>query len=127
MRPRPLAGGGSLSLDVPVPPKIVLEQPAPCSDGQKAAETLRRALAPSVAPRAAWTVSVRFERTGTHLGAEGEISDELGAPVAHRAMKQDSWECSALARAVGVWASLVLDAEVERAAAPKAAGPPEGS
>jgi hypothetical protein len=102
-------------LDVPEPPKIVLEQPAPCSDGQKAAETLRRALAPSLAPRPAWTVSVRFERTATHLSAEGEITDELGAPVAHRGMKQDSGECSALARAVGVWASLVLDAEMERA------------
>jgi hypothetical protein len=104
-------------LDVPEPPKIVLEQPAPCSDGQKAAETLRRALAPSLAPRPAWTVSVRFERASAHLSAEGEITDELGAPVAHRAMKQDSGECSALARAVGVWASLVLDAEIERASA----------
>jgi len=105
------------SLDVPEPPKIVLEQPAPCSDSSKADETLRRALAPSLAPRHAWTVTVRFERSGSQLTAEGEISDEMDAPVAHRAMKQQSTDCSALSRAVGVWASLVLDAEVEKATA----------
>jgi hypothetical protein len=112
-------------LDVPEPPKIVLEQPAPCSDTQKAEETLRHALAPSLAPRPGWEVTIRFERTGNHIEAEGEITDEFGAPVAHRAMKQDSEECSPLSRAVGVWASLVLDAEVERATAPPKPEPVE--
>jgi hypothetical protein len=112
-------------LDVPEPPKIVLQQPAPCSDPQKAEETLRHALAPSLAPRPAWVVTIRFERTGNHVEADGEITDEFGAPVAHRAMKQDSEECSPLAKAVGVWASLVLDAEVERATAAPKPGVPE--
>jgi hypothetical protein len=39
-------------------------------------------------------------------------------------MKQDSGECSALARAVGVWASLVLDAELERSGSSSKAPPP---
>ena len=47
------------------------------------------------------------------LHATGEITDATGAPVAHRAM--DGRECAGLTRAMGVWASLVLDAEVERA------------
>jgi hypothetical protein len=103
-------------LDLPVAPTIVLERPAPCSDAAKAEELLRKALAPSVAPRGAWKVTLRFERSGGELVAQGEIEDEAEAPVAHRALKESTQECSALARAVGVWASLVLDAEVDRAA-----------
>lgn len=111
-------------LDAAEAPQIVLEQPAPCSDGAKAEAMLRRALAPSVAPRVGWMVTVRMARSGGHLTAEGEITDEAEALVAHRAIKQDTHECAALARAVGVWASLVLDAEVERAAAAPPPPPP---
>ena len=46
--------------------------------------------------------------------AEGEITDDTGAPVAHRVFIKGSAECAGLARAVGVWASLVLDDELHR-------------
>jgi hypothetical protein len=50
------------------------------------------------------------------LTAEAEITDENEGPVAHRTFKHPAHECAPLARAVGVWASLVLDAELDRAA-----------
>lgn len=46
--------------------------------------------------------------------AEGEITDDTGAPVAHRVLVKASADCAGLARAVGVWASLVLDEELHR-------------
>src|SRR5215467_4408302 len=96
------------------PPRIVFEAPAPCGDASRAEALLRKALAPAKAP-GAWTVSMRVEQgDGRALRAEGEIADENGAPVAHRALMETTTECSGLARAVGVWASLVLDAEVQR-------------
>ncbi len=115
-------------MDLPVPPAIVLERPAPCTDSGKAEELLGRALAPSNAPGPGWTVTVRFERDGRRLRADGEISDGAAAPVAHRELEESTSECSALARAMGVWASLVLDDEVERSKqlvppAPPAAAP----
>jgi hypothetical protein len=98
------------SLDAPEPPQIVLEQPSPCA--ASAEEALRRALDPAKAPGPAWKVALRVAADHGVLHASGEITDETGAPVAHRAM--DGRECTGLARAIGVWASLVLDAEVER-------------
>jgi hypothetical protein len=58
------------------------------------------------------------------LRAEGEITDATGAPVAHRSVERSEPECVGLARAIGVWASLVLDAEVERAKAAPTPPPP---
>jgi len=109
-------------LDVPEPPQIVLEQPAPCADSAGAEDALRRALQPTKAPGAAWTVSVHLAREKGVLRATGEITDATGAPVAHRAM--DGRECVGLTRAMGVWASLVLDAEVERTKAAASIPPP---
>jgi hypothetical protein len=104
------------------PPRIVFEVPAPCTDASRAEGLLRRALAPARAP-GAWTVSMRVEHGNAHaLRAEGEIADEAGAPVAHRTLTETTAECSGLARAVGVWASLVLDAEVQRGQAATKAG-----
>jgi hypothetical protein len=102
-------------LDAPTAPTIVLERPAPCDDAAKAEELLKRTLAPALAPRAEWKVTARFSRRGASLVVAGEIVDEVGAPVAHRVLNEASLECSSLARAVGVWASLVLDSELERA------------
>jgi hypothetical protein len=75
-------------------------------------------------------VSVRIVRQDGVLRAEGEITDEHEAPVSHRVIehpgKTDGKDCIALAKAAGVWASLVLDEEVERAkAVPKPAPPIE--
>lgn len=117
-------------MDQAEPPQIVFSQPAPCSDAARAEELLRRTLAPSRAPRARWRVELRVAREASGLRAEGEILDEGGAPVAHRVFvrAQAPLECAGLARAVGVWASLVLDAEIEKAksappAAPAASAP----
>jgi hypothetical protein len=48
------------------------------------------------------------------LRAEGEITGENGSVVAHRTLSGAPGDCDALARAVGVWASLVLDTERAR-------------
>ncbi len=112
-------------MDQPEPPKIVLEQPAPCADARVAQDLLTRTLAPSKAPRRGWTVTVRVRRDKGGLTAEGEITDDVDAPVAHRAITKETRECGAIARAVGVWASLVLDEEVTRASAEALPAPPE--
>jgi hypothetical protein len=51
------------------------------------------------------------------MRATSELSDASGTPVAHRELSEATSECSGLARATGVWAGLVLDAEVEKARA----------
>jgi hypothetical protein len=91
----------------------VIERPAPCPDVVTAQDLLKRTLAPALAPRGSWSVIARFSRKGSLLTVEGEITDEVDAPVAHRVLTVYGHECAPLARAVGVWASLVLDAEVD--------------
>ncbi len=107
-------------MDVPTAPTVIIESPAPCSDAIRAKELLKKTLGPALAPRASWSVIAHFSRVGNTLVVEGEITDEVDAPVAHRVLTEASPECSSLARAVGVWASLVLDSEVERAERPPA-------
>jgi hypothetical protein len=106
-------------LDAPEPPQIVFELPAPCGDAARAEQAFRAALAPSVAPGHAWKVTMRVAREKGELRAAGEITDGAGAPVAHRTIDRQAGhaggECAGLGRAIGVWASLVLDAEVQRA------------
>jgi hypothetical protein len=69
-----------------------------------------------MAPGHGWAVAVRVDRIGSSgLRAEGEITDQDGVSVAHRTLSGASTDCGALARALGVWASLVLDAELRRA------------
>jgi len=102
-------------LDVPEPPQVVLEELAPCADAARAQDALRAALAPSNAPAHGWSVRMRVTRERGELHAIGEITDGAGAPVAHRAIDRQGGECAGLGRAIGVWASLVLDAEVQRA------------
>jgi hypothetical protein len=59
---------------------------------------------------------MHLRRTGAHrLKADGEILDSSGAPVAHRALADHGGDCGGLARAIGVWASLVLDSELRKA------------
>ena len=59
---------------------------------------------------------VRVARDAGSLRAEGDIEDENGSTVAHRAISRVNDDCNALVRAVGVWSTLVLDVEVTRAA-----------
>ena len=105
-------------MDQPEPPKIVLEQPSPCPDGRAAQDLFAHTLAPAMAPGAAWTVSARIRKEKGAFVAVGEITDSVGAAVAHRAIRKETTECGGLVLALGVWASLVLDEEVRRAAAP---------
>ena len=106
------------TVDAAEPPRIVFESPAQCRDGDRAEALLRRTLTPALAPAHGWVVTMRVDRTSTKaLRAEGEITDGAGAPVAHRTIGGTTADCGGLARAVGVWASLVLDEEVRRASA----------
>jgi hypothetical protein len=107
--------GKGPQVDLPEPPRIVFEQPSPCADEARAIALLERTLAPTQAPSGAWTVTMRVENTAGALVAGAEVTDDRGGPVAHRSFtRTGDHECAALARAVGVWASVVLDGEVER-------------
>jgi hypothetical protein len=60
-------------------------------------------------------VTMRVDKVGGGvLRAEGEIVGDGGAPVGHRTFDRKAHDCSGLARAISVWASLVLDAEESR-------------
>jgi hypothetical protein len=113
-------------VDVAEPPRIVFENPARCTDGHRAEELLRQVLARARAPGHAWSVTMRVDagRPGA-LAADGEIKDEGGATVGHRVVTGKASDCGGLARAIGVWASLVLDAEMNRPPRPVAAEDPE--
>jgi hypothetical protein len=98
------------------PPAIVWEGRAVCAHSDHSESLFRRGLSSSMAPGAMWVVNVHLEinrrRTVT---AESEITDDDGMTVAHRTLV--GADCDGLARAAGVWASLVLDSELAHAAA----------
>jgi hypothetical protein len=98
------------------PPRIVVESHGSCSNGEHVAGQLLEAIAAARAPGHAWTLTMRVEATTAHaLRAEGEITDENGFRIADRVLSVPAGDCSGLARAVGVWASLVLDEEMAHA------------
>jgi hypothetical protein len=122
-------------VDAAEPPHIVVEGPERCADGAGVEELLRRSLAHAKAPGPAWVVTMHialFQGSAHGLSAQGDITDGAGVNVAHRFLSGSSPHCGALARALGVWAALVLDAELARASAQTpasaqpapAAGPP---
>ncbi len=90
---------------------------------------LRKVLAASQAPGPGWVVTMRVGSAPPTV--EGEIDDAAGASVGRRALPRKSGECGAVARALGVWASLVLDSERQRAEeptpVPPASSDPAGS
>ncbi|HTQ45072.1 MAG TPA: hypothetical protein VMI75_20070 [Polyangiaceae bacterium] len=99
------------------PPRIVFESPAPCRDADRAEKLLHDALSSSRAPGAGWLVTMRVERDAQkHLKATARIDDGSGASVADRSLDGEGPECAGLAKAVGVWAGLVLDSRVQAAA-----------
>jgi hypothetical protein len=103
-------------VDAAEPPRIVFESLASCRASDGAAEVLKRSLAPTLAPGPGWTVSMHVTRVGAiSLHAEGEILRDQGIFVARRTIAGGAMDCGALARAVGVWAALVLDAALQRA------------
>ena len=103
------------TVDAAEPPRIVFESPAQCRESDHAEELLRRALSPARAPGRGWSVAMRVEPAGAKaLRAQGDITDGDGVTVAHRSIAGTTADCGGLARAVGVWASLVLDAELRK-------------
>jgi hypothetical protein len=102
-------------VDVAEPPRIVVESRASCASAERDEELLHDALGAARAPGHAWTVTMRVQPTAEHaLHAEGEITDGLGLRVAARLLSVPAGDCRGLARAVGVWASLVLEQELAR-------------
>jgi len=112
-------------LDSTRPPQVVVEQVALCRDPLATGDELRAALAPAAAPDGAWVVRARFERSGGQLTVHGDVVNAAGVAVASRALSGSGNACASLARGLGVWASLVLDAEVDRARTAPAASPPD--
>jgi hypothetical protein len=90
------------------PPHVILAAPTPCSERDAAEGLFTDALKPATAP-SGWTVSVKVAHAGGELKAESDLADAAGAVKAHRDFTVKGQSCAPLARAVGVWASLVLD------------------
>jgi hypothetical protein len=102
-------------VDVVEQPRIVFESHSRCNDSRRAEQLLRQVLAPARAPGHAWVVIMRIDTTTPGvLHGEGEITDEAGVAVGRRVFTGKPGDCSGLASAVGIWASLVLDAETKR-------------
>jgi hypothetical protein len=115
-------------MDVAEPPRVVVESTASCRNGSRVHDALVRDVESALAPGEGWVVRVRIRPVDRRtLGAEGEITDTGGGVVASRRLS--GRDCDALSRAVGIWATLVLDAEVAKsreaasAPVPAASGP----
>ncbi|HXX65869.1 MAG TPA: hypothetical protein VEK07_01730 [Polyangiaceae bacterium] len=115
-------------MDTPVdPPRIVLEGRESCPNAEQARTFLHEALAAASAPTPGWTVLMRVEQSASHaLRAEGDIADAAGRSIAHRVLSGAATDCGGLARAMGVWAALVLDVEMSHTRPPSPATPVRG-
>jgi hypothetical protein len=102
-------------LDAAEPPRIVFEDTAKCSDSDSAAVALRLSLGAPHEATTGWTIALKIERRGVRaVRAAGTITDARGATVASRMLFGTGPDCAALAQAMSVWASLVLEAEGKR-------------
>ena len=106
------------TVDAAEPPRIVFESPAACRESDRAEDLLRRTLLPRrVAPGAGWVVTHArrpHEREGA-ARARARSPTARARPSRTGRIAATTADCGGLARAVGVWASLVLDEEVRRA------------
>lgn len=101
----------------------VVEARAECADLERARAALGDALREARGPRrdgarvARWNVTVRVSQpSSAERRAEGVIVDDRGTLVAQRTISDRGGRtCVPFARAVGAWASLVLDDEMARA------------
>lgn len=105
-----------------------------CDNLDQAQTALHEALGGSVAPQEGWRLRVFDERRGTHIIVTANLDDAQGNAVAHREIDSTSADrCAGVISALGVWAALVLDAEVSKAKAhplpqtPKTTPPPGGT
>jgi hypothetical protein len=97
------------------PPRIVFEGGSSCAEPGRVEALLDATLAAARAPGPGWRVAMRIEPPAARgLRARGEIVNDRGARVAQRSLSGAGHDCEGLARAVGLWASLVLDEQVAR-------------
>jgi hypothetical protein len=112
-----------------VPVEIVVETTSACPDRARAQAALADALASARAPKRGgqantWMVRLGVEDAEKKKRATARIIDDRGTTIAERTV-DDRAACTPLARALGAWASLVLDDELSRARdAAEAASPP---
>jgi hypothetical protein len=107
-----------------VPVELIVESRTACPDAARARAALDDALAGAQGPRRAgnvgssphWLVTVRLHREIDLGGAEAVIADDAGREVARREVTERGRACVPLTRALGAWASLVLDQELARGA-----------
>ncbi|MCL2448633.1 MAG: hypothetical protein FWD17_06790 [Polyangiaceae bacterium] len=97
-------------------PGIVVEQSESCQRSQHAAAVLGATLAASRTPAAGFRVTMHVEEVPPQhtLRAEGDIVNAKGTVVARRSLAGAGGDCEGLARAIGIWASLVLEQESGR-------------
>lgn len=101
---------------VEAPPAVVVDAHDVCPDLDRAQQALREALGGSVAPQTGWRLRVFDERRGSHYIVTANLDDAQGTGVAHRELDATvSDRCDGVISAVGVWAALVLDGEVQKA------------
>ena len=101
-----------------MPPAVVVDAHDVCSNLEQAQESLKAALGSSVAPEAGWRLRLFDERQGTHVIVTANLDDAQGNAIAHRVIDATASDrCDGVISALGVWAGLVLDAEVAKAKA----------
>lgn len=99
-------------------PTVVVDAHDVCADLDEAQTALSEALGSSLAPEPGWRLRVFDERRGTHVIVTANLDDAHGNAVAHREIDSTSADkCAGVISALGVWAALVLDAEVAKAKA----------
>ncbi len=131
-------------------PRVVIVGQEACADPDRVAPVLAEALGSPRSPGLRWAVHVRVSEIGdgsscsragsVRVGppdagagpcggvrAEAEIVTGGAEPLARRVLVGSARECPALAQAVGVWASLVLEREAARAPLGASSGVPATS
>ncbi len=89
-----------------------------CANLDQAQTALHDALGGSVAPEKGWRLRVFDERRGSHIIVTANLDDAQGNAVAHRVIDATASDrCDGVISALGIWAALVLDAEVSKAKA----------
>ena len=102
-------------MDAAEQPRIVFESHSRCNDSHAAEDLLREVLSHARAPGHAWVVAMRVDAgTPGLLHGEGAITNDVGTVVGRRVFTGKPGDCRGLASAVGIWATLALDAEMKR-------------
>ena len=101
-----------------MPPAVVVDAHDVCANLEQAQDALRASLGSSVAPEAGWRLRVFDERQGKQIVVTANLDDAQGNAIAHRVIETTASDrCDGVVSALGIWAGLVLDAEVAKAKA----------